>query len=57
MLAIHAAITEKKATGGVCLDDVKLGIECRKAAVGAGPGGWRTVLHHTINLEITIEGQ
>lgn len=42
--------------GDVCLDDKKAGLERHETALGANPGGKRSVLPTPINLGIVYKG-
>jgi len=41
----------------VCLDDGKTGAGHDETSVGAGPGGWRSVLPQPIDFEIAVKGR
>ncbi len=53
---IEVITARGKATGEVCLDDRKTGVQCDETAPGVDPGGWRSVWSQPVSFTIAPEG-
>ena len=53
---IEVITARGKATGEVCLDDRKTGVQCDETAAGVDPGGWRSVWSQPVSFTIAPEG-
>ncbi len=53
---IEVITARGKATGEVCLDDGKTGVQCDETAAGVDPRGWRSVWSQPVNFTIVAEG-
>ncbi len=52
---IEVITARGKATGEVCLDDRKTGVQCDETAAGVDPGGWRSVWSQPVSFTIAPE--